>query len=73
MDIGVDNVNPILVGKCCVGSFPGCDTTTTGTENDGGLFDPSGAKTIEEVSFAGNFTVFKVRVAKLADIYLQNL
>jgi hypothetical protein len=73
VDIRIDNVDPIFVGESRVSSFPSCYATTTRTESDGGLFDPCGAKTIEEVSFTGNLSVFKVGIAKLADVYLRNM
>jgi hypothetical protein len=71
--IGINNVDAVFVGERGVGSFPGCDATTTVTECDGGLFDPGGTKTVEEVGFTSHFAIFEVGVAELADVYLQNM
>lgn len=73
MDVGIDNVDAVFVRERGVGSFPGRDATTTVTECDGGLFDPCGTKTVEEVCFASHFAIFEVGVAELADVYLQNM
>jgi len=68
VNVGIHDVDPVRVGEGCVRAFPGCDTATAGAESDGGVLDPGGAETVEEVCLAGYFAVFDVGGPELADV-----
>ena len=73
MDVGINDVDTVFVGECGVGSFPGCDTPSTGTQLDICVGDPGGAESVEEIGFPGYDAVFDVGVAELANVYLLGI
>jgi hypothetical protein len=71
VDVGIDNVDSVGIGEGGIGAFPGCYSTSAGAQGDGGGFNPSGAKTIEEVGLSGYLAVLYVCVSELANINLE--
>ena len=71
MDVGIDDVDSVGIGEGGIGAFPGCYATSAGAQGDGGGFNPSGAKTIEEVGLSGYLAVLYVCVSELANINLE--
>jgi hypothetical protein len=71
VDVGIDNIDSVGIGEGGIGAFPGCYATSAGAQGDGGGFNPSGAKTIEEVGLSGYLAVLYVCVSELANINLE--
>ena len=54
-------------------TYPCGNATTTVSKGDGCLFHPRRSEAVEEVGLASYLAVLKVRIAKLADIDLQDV
>lgn len=71
MDIGIHDVNAVLVRERRVGAFPCGDAAAAVSERDGRLLHPCGSEPVEEVCFAGYLAFLEVCITKLAYIDLR--
>lgn len=71
MDIGIHDVNAVLVRERRVSAFPCGDAAAAVSERDGCLLHPCGSEPVEEVCLAGYLAILEVCISKLAYVDLR--